>query len=59
MDGLITHPSEAKFTTDTMTIIVVLKSRYFSADIQKQALNHLCSAYRVAPRPMEWFRKGC
>ena len=48
--GLVfAHPSEVNFTADTMSVIVVLKSNYFTMKIEEQELIHLCSAYHVAP----------
>ena len=49
-DWLITNKSEVNFIKDTMTVIVVLKSKYFSRNVEKQELNHLCSAYRFTLR---------
>ena len=48
VDWLITHTSEVTFKTDTMSVIFVLHN--FSINMEKQGLNHLCSAYRVASR---------
>ena len=45
---VITHPSKVKFTTGTMTVIIVLKTNYFRVNMEKQKLNQLSSAYRVA-----------
>ena len=33
-----------------MTVIIVLNSNYLSINIEKQELNHPCSAYSVTPR---------
>ena len=48
VDWLITHPSEVKFVTDTIIVIIVSQSHYFNKSIDKQGLNYLYSAYGVA-----------
>ena len=49
---------------DTMSVTIVIRTKYFSINIEKQELNYLCSAYRVTPRriaaypPVEYTQKA-
>ena len=48
VDRLITHPREVNFTTDTMTVSIVLKSNYFSINIARNHKREITCARSIA-----------